>query len=68
MIDIGLGVVRDHSGVWYRDVDPQATYVVFDTMEDLVGYLRRRHGDFILEITEGLMAEVCRFSVYQRPF
>lgn len=67
MSDLGLGVIKT-DGAWYRDVDPQATYVVFDTTEQLLRYLRGRFGEFVLDVSEGFMNEVCRYSVYQRPF
>jgi hypothetical protein len=67
MIDLGFGVART-DGVYYRDTDPQATYVIFDNTTALLVYLRSRFGDFVLDVTEGLMAEAFRFTVYQRPF
>lgn len=66
-LSLGVGVVRDHD-VWYRDAEADATWIVLDSMDHLLFYLRARFGEFILDFTEGFMTERARYSVYQRPF
>lgn len=67
MSDLGHGVVRDE-GVWYRHADHDSTWIVLDSMDELLSYLRRTFGDFVIDVTEGFMRERARYTVYQRPF
>lgn len=67
MTDLGTGLVKPE-GAWFRDSEPDSDYVVFSCTDDLLNYLRNRFGDFVLDVTEGFMREICRFAVYQRPF
>lgn len=67
-LDIGYGAIRQDGDVYYKATAPNSGWVTYENWTLLLQGLRERHGTINVTISEGLMNEKFRYTVWEMPW
>ena len=67
-LDIGHGMVQQDGDAYFKRMDPQADWGVYENWPLLLQRLREEHGTINVTISEGLMNERFRYTVWEMPW
>jgi hypothetical protein len=67
-LDIGYGVVRQDGDAYFKAVAPKSEWIIYENWPLLLEGLREQHGTINVTISEGLMNERFRYTVWEMPW